>query len=207
MADNIEGSLELISRHVDESSGRVIWPVSVDELKAQSQVTHDLDDELLLRLIADATEEIESRGQVALISQVRRLVLDRLPVDEAIWLPRYPVASPGDVVVRYLDANDIEQVLPSSLYSVRSMGRRPTIYFRLSSVNVADGPGICSITMHCGYGDAASSVPAQWRQLVLAVATHRYERREMVSGGGIDEAFENVIERKVIAAGGSRRYV
>jgi hypothetical protein len=63
----------------------------------------------------------------------------------------------------------------------------------------AHQPGLGGGLQHFG--------PIAWRQLVAVVAMHSYERRELASGGGLDEAMERVINRKIIAAGGSRRYV
>jgi uncharacterized phiE125 gp8 family phage protein len=214
-ADNIEGSFELL----DGPSGRypfdgnelnVVWPVSIDMLKQHMQIDHDADNALLQSefggYIADATEEVETRGQVALINQKRRLVLNRLPVDESIWIPRQPLVSV--TAIGYLDEDDAEQVLDASLYSVRAKGSRPSVYFRdTSNIDVAEGDGVCWVDVVCGFGITAASVPANWRVVVQAVATHRYERREIVAGGGLDDAFERVIDRKIVLAGGTRRYV
>lgn len=211
MADNIEGSMVLVGGLAgrypyDGVAANVVWPVTVDELKAHAQITHDLDDQLLADLVADATEEIETRGQVALIQQERRLVLNRLPSEESIYIPRQPLVSVTEI--GYLDSAGVEQVLATSYYSPRTRGRRPSVYFEnTAGITPAEGDSVCWIDVICGYGQTSASVAAQWRRLILAVAAHGYERREMVSGGGLDAAMEAVIDRKIIAAGGSRRYV
>jgi len=211
MADNIEGNFELLGAIAgrypyDGVAANVVWPITVDQLKDHAQVSHDLDDDLLADYIADATDYIETRGQIALVSQRRRLVLDRLPSEESIWIPRRSLVSV--TAVGYLDDDGDELVLAASKYSVRAKGRKPSVYFSdTSATGVADGDGVCWIDVVCGFGDSAASVPQQWKKLILAVATHSYERREMIAGGGLDEAMERVINRKVIAAGGSRRYV
>jgi hypothetical protein len=46
-----------------------------------------------------------------------------------------------------------------------------------------------------------------WRQIVAEVTAHLYERRNGFAGGGLDEAFERVMDRKVTIAGGVKRYV
>lgn len=214
-ADNIEGTFELLGGPAarypyDGVAANAIWPVSLDTFKAHAQIDHDADDELILDEFAgylvDAVEEIETRGQVGLINQRRRLVLSRLPSEESIWIPRRPLVSVE--AIGYLDEESAEQTLATSLYSVRSKSRKPSVYFRdTGALSTADGEGVCWIDVTVGYGTTAVSVPAQWRELVLSLAVHRYERRELMAGGGLDEAFEKVLARKVIAAGGSQRYV
>jgi uncharacterized phiE125 gp8 family phage protein len=72
---------------------------------------------------------------------------------------------------------------------------------------VADGPGVVTVSMVCGFGESAGDVPAMWRQLVAEVAAHFYERRTGAAGGGLDPAMEAVWDRKITIAGGLRRYV
>lgn len=215
MADNIEGSFVLLGgpsgRYpYDGVAANVVWPVTLDTVKAHAQIDHDADDDLIesefAGFLVDAIEEVESRGQIALVNQKRRLVLHRLPSEETIYIPRQPLVSV--TAIGYLDADAVEQVLATSFYSVRAKGRRPSVYFSsTSSITTADGEGVCWIDVVVGHGESAAAVPAQWKELVLSIAMHRYERRELMAGGGLDEAFERVVDRKIVVAGGSRRYV
>lgn len=205
----VAGQTELLGRYPYD--GDPIWPVSLEELKQHIQIGHDEDDALLQfetgGWLASATEEIETRGQVALIEQRRRLLLDHLPSDEAIFIPRGKMSEL--TVIKYLDADDVEQTLAASNYRVVTRGKCDAIFFKdtAASIAVADGPGVVWVDYVAGYGRDQKDVPAQWRSLVAAVACHLYERREMVAGGGIDKAFEAVIDRKCILAGARRRYV
>jgi len=195
----------------DGDGNNIVWPVLKSDFKSHAQITHDLDDGIIQSddfagYLADATEEIEARGQVSLIYQKRRQVLNRLPSEESVSIIRGPLVSVTEI--GYLDEDDVAQVLDLSLYRANDKSRRGSIYFKdTSSLTVADGDGSVWIDVVCGYGIASSAVSAQWRQCVAIVATHSYERRELVSGGGLDEAMERVINRKVIAAGATRRYV
>jgi uncharacterized phiE125 gp8 family phage protein len=194
----------------DGEPDNVIWPVTIEDFKGHAQISHDYDDFLVDNefggYLADAVEEIETRGQVSLIYQKRRQVLDSLPSERAIAVLRGPLQS--ITTVRYLDADGVEQTLSSTLYRPITRSKRGSIWFAdTAAITVADGEGVCWIDMVCGFGITPKDVPAAWRQLVAVVAMHSYERRELASGGGLDEAMERVINRKVIIAGGSRRYV
>lgn len=208
----VEGSSVLLAdgRYpFDGVAENVVWPVTLSLLKQHSQIGHTLEDDLLQGefggYLADAVEYVEARGQVSLIHQRRRIVLDRMPCGETIFAIRGPLVSVEQI--QYLDADDEVQTLGTAYYRIENRSRRGGVYFKDNLAVTADGDGVVWIDMTCGFGTEAKDVPAQWRQLVAVVATHSYERRELASGGGLDEAFERVIDRKIIAAGASRRYV
>lgn len=206
----VTGQYELIDRFPYDGEDPV-WPVNLADIKEHIQISHNSDDGLLFfgsgGFIADATQEIETRGQVSLIEQKRRVLLDYMPCDESIYLNRGPVSEV--TAVKYLDADGDEQTLADTYYRPIIKGRKNQIYFTedADAITVADGPGTVWVEYTAGFGQTPNSVPAQWRTLVAAVAYHLYERRGLVAGGGLDEAFERIIDRKVINAGGARRYV
>jgi len=209
MSAMVTGEYELLDRYPygDDPD----WPVTLEDIKLHCQIDHNVEDALLQfgngGWLAAATQEVESRGQVSLIQQKRRVLLDSLPNDQTIQLGRGPATA--ITIVKYLDLAGAEQTLSASLYRGIFRGRARGVYFKsnASSIVVADGPGVVWIDYVAGFGITPNSVPAQWRAIVAALAMHLYERREMVSGGGIDEAFERVIDRKCILAGATRRYV
>lgn len=188
----------------DSVAANVVWPATVAKQKSHSQISHSAEDLLLMDefggYLAAATEEIESRGEISLISQKRRMLLDRMPCGEAIEITRGPVQSID--AVTYLDADDAEQTLATTLYRGSLKGGSGSIYFKdTSGITTANGPQVVWVDTTCGYGVTPTVVPAQWRELVMVVAARLYERRELAAGGGLDEAFERVIARKVCAAG------
>jgi len=194
----------------DGVADNIVWPVLVADFKSHAQITHVHDDHLISSefggYLADAVEEIETRGQVSLINQKRRMILDGLPCDESIAVLRGPLVS--ITAIKYLDKDNAEQTLSPTLYRSNFRSRRGSIWFAgTSALTMTYGEGAVWIDMVCGHGISPNLVPAQWRQLVAVLATRSYERRELASGGGLDAAMEAVINRKVIAAGGSRRYV
>lgn len=210
MTSKVAGESVLVDRYPFDSDVP-LWPVTSDEVKRHIQIDHSEDD-LLIEFetggyLAAAVEYIEARGQVSLINQQRRLYLNELPHDEAIHIIRGPLVSATSV--KYLDSDKAEQTLSADVYRAITTKRSSAIYFDDStcSIELADGPGVVWIDMVCGFGTAASSVPAMWRQLVAEVAAHFYERRTGAAGGGLDPAMEAVWDRKITIAGGVKRYV
>lgn len=208
MGSRVIGESILVDRYPFDT-GIPLWPVTMDDLKAHVQIDH-AEDDLLLSFgaggyLAAAVEYIETRGQVSLIHQKRKLRMDELPQAEAVHVIRGPLVSVQSVT--YLDATAALQTLASTKYRVISGGRSSSIYFAEGEVSLADGPGVVDINMTCGFGDHPDKVPALWRLLVAEVAAYFYERRNAIAGGGLDPEFEKVIDRKVVIAGGVRRYV
>lgn len=209
----IEGSSVLLpdGRYpYDGVAANAVWPVTVSDFKSHAQIGHAFEDGLLSSdfggYLIDAVEEVEARGQISLIYQKRRLVLDRLPCEETIYAIRGPLVSVDEI--RYLDADDVSTVLAPSYYRAEMRSKRGGVYFKdTSAIEVAEGDGSVWIDMTCGLSDDPAKIPAQWREVVRIIATHTYQRRERVSGGGLDAAWERVINRKIDVAGGSMRYV
>ena len=188
-----------------------VWPVTVADLKAHIQIDHSADD-LLLEFgsggyLAAAVEIIESRGQVSLVNQRRQIRLDEMPSAESVHITRGPLVSVQSIT--YLDTDRVSQTLATTKYRVIPGGRSSCVYFEEDAwfMNLAYGPGVVMINVTCGFGEHPDQVPALWRQLVSEVACHLYERRNGFAGGGLDPAFEAVIDRKVTIAGGTKRYV
>jgi uncharacterized phiE125 gp8 family phage protein len=205
----VTGEYEFLDRY--PYGNDPIWPVTLEDLKLHIQLDHSAEDSLLEfgkgGWLAAATIEIERRGQISLVQQRWRVLLDYLPSDETIHLTRGPVTA--ITVVKYLDASGVEQTLAGSNYRPILKGKARGLYFAetTSGISLADGPGVVWVDYVAGFGISADSVPAPWRALVAGLANYYYERRGLVAGGGIDEAFERMLDRKIIAAGACRRYV
>lgn len=189
----------------------IIWPVTIDDLKRHIQIDHSSDDRLLAfgtnGYLAAATEYVEARGQVSLMYQKRRIVLDEMLADRALHITRGPLVSITSVT--YLDKTEALQTLASTHYRALCNGRGSSVYFKESASGfvVASGPGAVQVNAICGMGDEPDKIPAMWRQIVAEVAAYFYERRDGVAGGGIDDAMDRVFARKISAAGGVMRYV
>jgi uncharacterized phiE125 gp8 family phage protein len=200
----ILGTTRLISRFpFDGVPANVVLPVSMDGergLKKHAQVRHNLEDGTLLDYLLDAIEYVENRGRVSLINQRIRHVLDVWPGGQTVHVSRGPLVSVESV--KYLDSDGAEQTADTKYWRADTRSRCGGVYFADSFSEVlADGDGVVWSEMTCGYGTSPDNVPNQWKQLIKVVATHSYERRELASGGGFDDAFEMVLRRKFQAAG------
>lgn len=199
------GTSTLISRHPHTELDSIVWPVSLADLKSHAQIPHGVEDLKLQEFIRDATEYVEQRGQVSLIQQQIRLALDYWPSGCTVAVPRGPLVSVQNV--NYLNSAGVATVQASG-WRADTRSNPGGIYFSDDvELTTADGEGVVWVNLTCGYGTTAGAVPAQWRQLILVIATHCYQRREMAAGGGFDESFERVIARKFTAAGRQYRYV
>jgi uncharacterized phiE125 gp8 family phage protein len=203
------GTTRLISRYpFDGVEANLVLPVTLDGdmgLKKHAQVRHSLEDGPLKEFLLDAIEYVEDRGRVSLINQRIRHVLDCWPGGQTVHCSRGPLVSVESV--KYLDSAGVEQTADPSQWRADTRSRWGGLFFSDAFSEVlAAGSGVVWAEMTCGYGTTADSVPSQWKQLVKVVATHCYERRELAAGGGFDEAFERVLQRKFSAAGQLRRY-
>jgi uncharacterized phiE125 gp8 family phage protein len=177
-------------------------PVNFTLLKAHLELTHNADDTLVTGVggyLEAATSEAESRGNVALIRQHRRQFIeaDRLKGESfaLIYSPVIEVLS-----IKYLDSDDVEQDYPSESYRV-SHGQ---IYFKNDPPTRAEGPGTLWVEYECGYGDTPVDVDAQWQSIVMQLAYRRYELRGE-NPGTTPDAWERMMDRQIVIAGGSRR--
>lgn len=200
------GTTRLISRYpFDGIAANVVLPVTLAELKKHAQVRHGLEDDNILGYLLDAIAYVEERGRVSLIHQRIQHVVDCWPGGQTVHVSRGPLVSVESV--KYLDVNNVEQTVDAKYYRADTRSRWGGVFFSDSfSQTLAEGTGVVWIDMTCGYGTTADAVPGQWKQLIKVVATHSYERRELATGGGFDEAFDNVLRRKFQAAGQLVRY-
>lgn len=203
MSDGVvTGSNVLVSRYAVDSVP--IAPVDPGFLKEHIQLTHDLDDHIVAGVSGYlwwATEEAENRGSVALIQQARKQFVgaDMLPVLEGSTISLTVVPFLSSLVVKYLDADEATQTLPSTNYRLS----HNDVYFK-TVPELAEGPGTVWFEYNAGYGTDPLSVPAAWKSIVCMIAMRRYDYRG--SAPKDTDAFERMIDRQVVAAGGSRRY-
>lgn len=204
MAGIVTGSNVLTDRYPYTDTEKQ-WPVEAENLKDHIVATGTYDDDLILGIhgyIASATEEIENRGQVALIQQKRIQYISEsdLPYLEGttVELAVRPVIAV--TAVKYLDANEATQTLSSTLYRVSE--NTQSVYFKVGLPALADGPNTLWIEYTAGFGTVTSSVPASWANLVKIVAARRYDYR---SGDGTNQAmaWERMITGLVRIAGDS----
>jgi uncharacterized phiE125 gp8 family phage protein len=181
-----------------------VLPVESQTLRDHLIVSHNADDTIILGVggyLHAATVEVENRGNVSLISQQRRqyIGVDDYPVAcKSFALGFGPVQS--ITAVMYLDEDDVEQTYPATSYRY-SHG---DIYFKEDPPTLADGPNTIWVDYVAGYGDTPSAVDSLWQNIVMQIAFRKYELRGE-SPGQTPDAWERMIDRQIVIAGGSRR--
>lgn len=205
----IAGETVLIDRYPYTGEPKVT-PVAEARVRNHLQLSHNDDDQIVFGVagyIHDATQEVENRGNVSLIRQKRRLVLEvDVCLDKvSIALPYGPVTS--ILGVYYLDVDGVQQTLPGTAYRASLLGATQSITFNSTVPSLLEGPGNLWVEYETGFGTAWEQVPASWVGCVLIMAMRLYERREGTTGNiGADTAWERSFDRKIVAAGGNRRY-
>lgn len=113
---------------VSPRSGRVrvmvrptVEPLTLDEAKKHLLVEISDDDALITGLLTAAIDAVELATEHALIQRTIRYTLDSL-CHEVIPLGWSPFVSAVDV--RYLDADGVEQVLDTAIYSITASSDR-----------------------------------------------------------------------------------
>ncbi|OJU12750.1 MAG: hypothetical protein BGN85_08785 [Alphaproteobacteria bacterium 64-11] len=161
--------------------------VTTAEIKAQVVAADFFDDDVVLdRLVAAATAHLDGWTGIlgrCLINQQWRQDFWYWPTCRYIKLP-FPDVSV--VEIAYYDAENVKQIVDSSLYDLlqdidgsnvwfKDAFTYPTIYY-----NRRDG---LQITMTAGYGADSSAVPEAIRHAIMMLATHWYGNRSAVEDG------------------------
>jgi len=148
--------------------------------KAHLRVDSLDDDTLITDLIVAARLWIESELGRQLITASWRLYLDIWPEDGVIRLPKPPLQSVTSI--SYLDADGVEQVLSSSIYTVDKY----SIPARIQPAYGEDWPAAreavnsIKVLFSSGYGSTAASVPMPILKAAKLLIAHLYEHREDV---------------------------
>lgn len=147
------------------------------EVKAQSRIDFADDDALLSWLISSVTATLDGPAGIlglCLTTQTWAQSFDGF--SDTIRLPLAPVQS---VTVGYVDTDGSSQSLVDA-YRVHTDARGAYLR-RVDGAVVpatATRDDAVTVTMVCGFGDAASDVPADIRQAALLMVGHLYEHRE-----------------------------
>lgn len=180
-----------IPRTRDDANGAQFEPVSVDEVKANSNITITEDDQLIMGLIIAATDYTENLLGRLLVPKTVDLVQDGFPADdcEPIILPYPPLISVTSI--KYYDDADTLQTWDSAEYEVntdqhyyglvypnRNESYPATRQFR-NSVQVEYIAGY----QDTGGNNDADRVPQEIKQAILMLVGHLYENREATTVG------------------------
>ncbi|CAN5480344.1 head-tail connector protein [soil metagenome] len=169
-------------------------PISVDDVKRNSNIEHSEHDALIEGFIAAATQHLDGYSGIlgqALITQTWRQ--DFCGFAEPLRLALRPVRS---VSVSYFDADNAAQTLSGGIYArwadalgsyleLVPLASWPATYGRRDAV---------SVTYVAGWGDAPADVPAPIRQAMLLLVGHWYAHREAVVTGTIATALPFAVD-------------
>ncbi|MGR3498779.1 MAG: head-tail connector protein [Limimaricola soesokkakensis] len=152
------------------------------DLAARLRIEDPAEHDLLAGFLAEATAEIDGPQGigVAMVEQTWTLTLDRFfPL---IDLPGWPVTAVS--AIRYLDADDAEQVLDPATYRLVT-ARDPALVLPVRGAAwpaIPCQPGAVSIDYTVGQADPAQVHPSLVNAAAM-IAGHYYENREATTAG------------------------
>lgn len=168
----------------------VAKPVSLEEAKAHCRVDVVDDDTVIVALIDAAIAHLDGWVGVlgrCMVNQVWRINLGDWPRCGIIRLP-FPDVSAA--VIKYFDADNVEQTVSASLFERLEDERGVFINlgdaFTFPTVFDDRSDGV-KVEFTAGYGAAAASVPAVLRTAILMIVAHWYENRETSAPGSLTE--------------------
>jgi len=155
-------------------------PLTLSEAKAFLRVEHGDDDDVITALIAAARVHVEAMTRRALLVQTWRFVLDAWPRDGR-FAPRIgPLREL--VAARVFDADGAARDIDGESFVVDTAANVIAApLFALPAPGRAQA-GI-ALDVLCGYGAAASDVPADLRQAMRLLLAHWYDNRVATADG------------------------
>ncbi len=166
---------------------RVVTPrdgglISLDEAKAQLNVTWDDEDDLIVALIASATDQVEANTQRRYLPQSLQWVRDDWGDDMVL-----PVAPGGDsqgiavTGVTYADENGDTQTLDPSIYWAKPCGDTRRVSLRWYQIWPWLGDAEERLVISFDI-TAASTVSFQAKHACKLLVSHWYANRDAVVG-------------------------
>lgn len=149
-----------------------VWPVTLEEAKAQVRVRHDDEDAYLTSLIKAATRYVERTLSLSIAAQTWKLTLDSF--SDYIELPRGPVTAVTGI--EYVDEAGETQTASEALYTTDLSSSRQWIVRNSDATwpDVIDGVNAVSIT----YAAGMDLAPDDLKHAILLLIGHFYANRE-----------------------------
>lgn len=175
---------------LDLVTAPALEPLTLDEVKDHLRLTGSAEDPLLDGLIVAARQSVETHLSRALLTQTRKLWLDRWPRAARIELPRPPAQTVTSIT--YLDADGVEQTLSTSLYAVYGAQATPGQDAEVAYIEPAYGqswpsvyavPESIRVTYVCGWL-TVGAIPQPIRQAMLLRVAELFEHREEPGNAG-----------------------
>jgi uncharacterized phiE125 gp8 family phage protein len=162
-------------------TGPAVEPLSLDEARAFLRVEHNDDDPLIAALIVGARMHVEGQGKIALVSQDRRIVLDRWPHHGRIAVRPGPLKALK--AARVYDCHGESQTIDLQAFVPDRGASALAIMPWTMPVPGRIAAGI-ELDVTVGFGDAAADVPEPLRQAIRLLVAHWYENRSLVAANG-----------------------
>ena len=161
-------------------------PITLEDIKAQAVVGHDADDHLLVGIIEQARDQVESDTQRALVEQTWQLK-GACFTDEII-VPRPPLVSVTHI--KYVDTDGVQQTLPLADYQIVTTN----VCARIKPAPGTSWPAtqagneqaveiefVAGYVTDDGNGGYTGTLPPRAKTALLIWAAHLYENREHLS--------------------------
>jgi uncharacterized phiE125 gp8 family phage protein len=178
---------------IDLITAATAWPVDVDTAKAVARVSSAAEDALVDGWIRSATSRVQALTDRQLITATFELVLDSfsdwswLRKEEPDRIELRPAPLGTVTSVKYLDTNGVEQTLvvdtdyyvitPAAISATCLAGAVCLMPSMSWPSTQADRRDTVKIRFSAGYGSAATAVPEQLRDAVLAAVAEIYDGR------------------------------
>ena len=165
-----------------------ILPVTLEQQKQQSRITHDGEDTLIRSHIRAATNWCQAFQARQYISATYVLTLPIL--HDPIEIPRSPLVSVTSIT--YTDTAEASQTLAATEYTVITSEEPPRIVQAYNKTWPATLPvdEAVTVTFVAGYGATAATVPDDIQHAIRLLAAHFYEHREAVITGTVSKEVE-----------------
>lgn len=153
-------------------------PVTADEVKTHTHVSHSAEDALIASWIKSARELAEGYQRRAYITQTLELSFDEFP-ETPLYLPRSPLISV--VSVTYTDYLNADTVIAAADYIVDTGGEPGRIDLAYSAewpVVTLRSLNSVRIRFTAGYGASANDVPANVKDAIMLYCAYRYNNRQ-----------------------------
>jgi len=189
--------MKTLGSSLEVTTAPTLEPLTLEEVRDHLRVTTTDDDAYLDALIVGVRQAFEQTYDLALLTQTRKLRLDR-GWPERLFLPHRPVQSVSSIT--YLDTDGASQTLASSVYQVVGARTTPDVDAPACYVTLAYNqcwpsirlvPETITVTYVCGWL-ARGSIPQPIRQAMLVGIAELYEQRELSVTGTVVEQLPTV---------------
>lgn len=160
-----------------------VEPVTLAEVKQHCNISNSIDDAYLDALISASRQTVEDVCRIALLPQTW---IQKVDCFEDIRMTRFPFSSVTSI--KYLDTDNVEQTLDSSLYRVieSNFYAGIEVAYNQTFPDVLPVSNAVTVEYVAGYAKA-SDVPKSIKQAIFLLIGHFYENREATSPINMNE--------------------